>query len=298
LNVVITAPRIYILEAGILTRFWSLIRAASIATFEDGCFSTAKGAAYSSVLAFFPILTTLATLLIQANADAVARTTTRLLFDVVPPGTESVVRALFDVHGQRPTWLLVVAIALSAWAGSGVMMSLMDGFAVIYRIPSGRSYVKQRLIAMALVLISAIPVLGASGLIVSGNRVQQWVIGQMHLTNGNQDLRGWVRLGGQIANFTIAVGAIILVTAMLYYFGPNRKQAWARVFPGAVLASLLWLASTLLVAWYVRNIVNYNVLYGSVGAVLALLVWSYVLAVTTFLGCEFNAVRERMPRGH
>lgn len=292
----ITAPRIYIVEASFFARFWSLLRAASVGTYQDGCFGTAKGAAYSSVLAFFPILTTVATLLVQANADAVARTVTRLLFDVVPPGTESVVRALFNVHGQRPTWLLVVAITLAAWAGSGVMMSMMDGFSVIYRIPSGRSYVKQRLIAMALVIISAIPVLGASSLIVSGNRIQQWVMTQIYLTKGDQDIRGWVRLMGQIANFTIALGAIVIVTALVYYFGPNRKQSFLRVLPGAMVAAVLWLGSTLVVAWYVRNITNYNVLYGSVGAVLALLVWSYVLALITLFGCEFNAVRDRMPR--
>jgi membrane protein len=288
---------LYLIEAGALARFWTLLRAASVAAYEDGCFETAKGAAYSSVLAFFPMLTTLAALLVQANADAVARTVTRLLSDVVPPGTETVVRALFTGHGQRPTWLLVVAITLSVWAGSGVMMSLMEGFAVIYRIPSGRPYVRQRLIAMALVVVSVLPVLGASALIVSRNRIQQWFIGQLHLASGNEDLGEWVRLIGQIANLTIAVGAIILVTALAYYFGPNRKQVFRQVFPGAILASLLWLVSTLGVAWYVRNIANYNLLYGSVGAVLALLVWSYVLALIALFGCEFNAVRERTPRG-
>ncbi|MEQ1947309.1 MAG: YihY/virulence factor BrkB family protein [Bryobacteraceae bacterium] len=292
----ITAPRIYIVEASFFARFWSLLRAASVGTYQDGCFGSAKGAAYSSVLAFFPILTTVATLLVQANADAVARTVTRLLSDVVPPGTESVVRALFNVHGQRPTWLLVVAITLAAWAGSGVMMSMMDGFSTIYRVPSGRAYIKQRLIAMALVIVSAIPVLGASVLIVSGNRIQQWMVVQIHLTKSDQDIRGWVRMIGQAANFTIAVGAIIAVTTLIYYFGPPRKQSLKRVLPGAIVASILWLGSTLVVAWYVRNITNYNVLYGSVGAVLALLVWSYVLALITFFGCEFNAVRERMPR--
>jgi len=293
---VINAPRLYLIEAGALARFWTLLRAASVATYEDGCFETAKGAAYSSVLAFFPILTTAATLLVQTNADTVARTITRLLSDVVPPGTESVVRALFNVHGQRPTWLLVVAITLAAWAGSGVMMSMMEGFSVIYRIAVGRPYVKQRLIAMALVVVSALPVLGASVLIVSGNRIQQWLIGQLDLAPGDQDLGGWVRLAGQIANLAIAVGAIIVVTALAYYFGPNRKQVFRQVFPGAMLASLLWLGSTLAVAWYVRNIANYNLLYGSVGAVLALLVWSYVLALITLFGCEFNAVRERIPQ--
>ena len=284
----------YLAEAGVVARFWTLLRAASIATYENGAFATAKGAAYSSVLAFFPILTTVAALLVEANADAVARTITRLLADVVPPGTEDVVRALFAVHGQRPTWLLVVAITLAAWAGSGVMISMMDGFDRTCRVPDGRPFVRQRLIAMGLVIVVAIPALGASALIVSGNQAQRWLIG--YFTRDNPDLRGWVRLGGQTANFAIAVGAIIVATMLVYYFAPNRKHDFRQVFPGALLASLLWLGATLAVAWYVRNITNYNVLYGSVGAVLALLVWSYVLALITLFGYEFNAACERIPR--
>jgi membrane protein len=68
------------------------------------------------------------------------------------------------------------------------------------------------------------------------------------------------------------------------------------VFPGAVLATFLWLIATLAFGLYVRHVADYNLLYGSVGAGLALLVWMYVLAVITLLGCEFNAVRERMSR--
>ena len=65
------------------------------------------------------------------------------------------------------------------------------------------------------------------------------------------------------------------------------------VFPGAALATLLWLLATVAFAWYVRHVANYNVLYGGVGAGLALLVWMYVLAVINLFGCEFNAARER-----
>jgi membrane protein len=65
------------------------------------------------------------------------------------------------------------------------------------------------------------------------------------------------------------------------------------VFPGAMLATFLWLLATAAFAWYVRHVANYNVLYGSVGAGLALLVWMYVLAVINLFGCEFNAARER-----
>src|SRR5579863_10550944 len=196
--------KLYIAEAGSLTRFWSLLRTASVATHEDGCFGIAKGAAYSSLLAFFPVLTTLAALLVQANADAVARTTARLLYDVIPPGTEDVVRALFTVKGRRPTGLLVGAVVLSVWASSGVMMSLMEGFRAVYRIPSGRSFVKERVVGMWLVLVAAIPMLGASALIVIGNRARRSFVSWLGLTRGD-DLRGWVALGGQISSFAIAL---------------------------------------------------------------------------------------------
>jgi membrane protein len=289
---VATSPNIYITNVGSVTRFWSLLRAASIATYEDGCLGIAKGAAYSSLLAFFPILTTLATLLVQANADAVARTIARLLFDVIPPGTEDIVRALFMVKGQQPTTLVVTAVLLALWAGSGVIMSLLEGFRAVYRIPSGRSFLHERVVAMTLVFVAAFPALAASALIVIGNRARSALIAWLGLTRGNE-LQGWVQLAGQILSFGIAVGAIVVITALVYYFGPNRKQTFRGVFPGAILATLLWLASTLAVGWYVRDITKYNLLYGGVGAGLALLVWSYSLAVIMLFGCEFNAVRER-----
>ncbi len=286
-----SSPNIYTADVGYLTRFWSRLRAAVQATFQDGCFGIAKGAAYSALLAFFPVVTTLAALLVQANADAVARTTARLLYDVIPPGTEEIVRALFSVKGRRPTGLLVGAVVLSVWASSGVMMSLLEGFRAIYSIPSGRSFIKERAVAMWLVLVAAFPILGASALIVLGNRARRSFVYWLGVTRGD-DLRGWVSLGGQIVSFAIAVIAIVIVMALVYYFGPNRKQAFRFVLPGAVLATILWLLSTLAVGWYFRDIANYNVLYGGVGAGLVLLVWSYVLCVITLFGCAFNAVYE------
>jgi membrane protein len=288
--------KVYISEAGPLHRFWGLLRAAWVATYEDNGFGVAKGAAYSALLAFFPVLTTLATLLVEANAEAVARTIARLLYDVIPPGTEEIVQALFNVQGQRPSWLLVVAIMLSVWAGSGVMMSLMEGFRSIYRIPTGRSFLHERGVAMLLVFGAALPALLASALIVFNNRAQRLVISSIGLPTGDFDVRGWLLFGGQIMRLGIAISAMIVITVVVYYFGPNRKQAVRWVLPGAVLATVLWLLSTLAFGWYVRHITNYNVLYGSVGAGLALLVWMYVWSVIALFGCEFNAVRERRLR--
>ena len=84
---------------------------------------------------------------------AVSRNLSAIVFSVVPPGTEEIVRYNFTERGQRPIALLVVAVLLSIWAASGVMMSLMEGFRAAYRIPQGRPFWPQRGMAALLVVI-------------------------------------------------------------------------------------------------------------------------------------------------
>jgi membrane protein len=107
----------------------------------------------------------------------------------------------------------------------------------------------------------------------------------------------WVwELFALLARYAVALGATVLVTAALYYFGPYRQQRWKNVWPGAVVATVLWLGATLVFAWYVRNMANYNVMYGSIGTGIALLVWMYLMAAIAMIGCEFNAELERLRR--
>ncbi len=290
----IKAPSLYLLEAGRFARFVGVLRAALISTVEGNSLSIAKGAAYSSLLSFFPVLTTLAAILVQANATNVARTIANFLYQVVPPGTEDVVLTLFVVHGERPKYLLIGAVLLSLWAASGTVSSLVEGFRSIYRIPTGRSFLQERAMAVFLVLVSVLPIIGASALIVFGTRAETFLLQRLGVIGQDAVVQGWLELFSRALRLGLAFASFVLVTALLYYLGPNRKQTFANVFPGAVLATVLWLISTLVFSWYVRHISNYNVLYGSVGAGLALLVWMYVWSVITLIGCEFNAARERL----
>jgi membrane protein len=279
------SPSLYIHRPGPLIEFWGLFRQACIAAYEDNCFGIAKGAAYSSLLAFFPVLASIAAILARVNAEPVVRVFSRLLFEVV--------RYQLAVRGQRPVWLIVVATLLSAWAASGAIISLMEGFQAAYLLPSGRPFLKQRGVALLLVAIAALPAVGSSALIVFGARFEQWMIGWLGMMPQEELRTGVVFLFGAL-RYIVALIATVFVTALLYWIGPNRPIRFRNVWPGAFLATILWLAATSVFAWYVRNIANYNVLYGSIGAVIALLVWMYLLDLISLLGCEYNAVRERL----
>ena len=290
------SPSLYLVQPGPLMRFWGLLRRTAVAAYQDNCFGIAKGAAYSSLLAFFPVLASLAAILVRVRAEAVSRVLSRFLFQVIPPGTEELVQYQFTVKGQRPVWLIVVAALVSVWAASGAMMSLMEGFQAAYRLPSGRPFVKQRSMAVLLVFIAALPAVGASALILFGVWTERAVLGWLGLAPEGDEIRTGVILISRLLRYAVAFGTTVLVTGLMYYYGPNRRLTFRRVWPGAFLATALWLLTTSVFAWYVRNIANYNVVYGSIGTVIALLVWMYLMAVIALFGCEYNAESERQLR--
>ena len=257
----------------------------------DGCYAIAKAAAYSGLLSFFPVLTTLTAILVQANAKSVSSNLARFFFEVVPPGSEEFVLYVFSERGTRPAWLLVVATLLALWAASGVMVSLMDGLQAAYRIPNKRGFWRQRGIAIGLVFMVALPAIGASALLFFGESIERSVL----LSFGYEAaaISGGLKWLSVLARLVLTFGTVVFVTTMLYRFGPARPRSFRRLWPGAVVATLLWLAATSAFSWYVQNIGSYNVLYGSIGAVIALLVWLYLLAAIALVGCEFNAEGER-----
>jgi membrane protein len=199
----------------------------------------------------------------------------------------------FHFRGKRPAALFVVAVILSLWAGSSVIKSLIDGFNAAYHVPKNRSILAHAGIGMMLAILSLVPLLGATSLILFGGAIESVVMRWIKVDPIlNPFASGWLLLS-RLMQYVIAFAATSSLTAMLYYYGPFRKQRWSRVWPGAILATILWLLATVVFGWYVRNITNYNVLYGSVGTSMALLIWMYLLAAIALFGCEFNAEYER-----
>jgi membrane protein len=270
-----------------------LLRRSLFAAFDDGCLGVAKGAAYSALLSFFPVLASAATILVQTRAEFVSRTLEDTLDQIVPPGSEELVMQQFRVTGARPISLLIVAGIISVWAASGVIKSLMEGFQAIYRIPRSRSFLRTQGVAIGLVLLAAFPLICATTLTIFGTQVETTMLAWLKVDPMLSPLSGPMRAASRGARYLLAFLTMVSVTCTLYWFGPYRRQRWRFVWPGAILATIFWLLATSGFAWYVRNIGHYNVMYGSVGAGIALLVWMYLMAVIALIGCEFNAEYER-----
>jgi membrane protein len=274
------------------TFFW-LLRRSAVGTFDDGCLGFAKGAAYSALLSFFPILASAAAILVQMRAEFVSRMIESALSEIVPPDSVDLVVEQFRVTGSRPLTLLIVAGLISVWAASGVIKSLMEGFQAAYRVPRNRSFVRQNAVAIALVLLSAAPLICATLLVVFGNQAERAVLNWLKVDPVLNPLAPTWQWLSRMARYAVAFVTTVVDAGVLYYVGPYRRQRWRYVWPGAAVATVLWLLATSGFAWYVRHIAHYNLMYGSVGAGIALLVWMYLISVIALAGCEFNAEYER-----
>lgn len=281
--------------AGRLKHFWFLIQRAFLASIDDNILLYAKSASYSGLLSFIPLVGTLAALLFHANAAAVSQVLAQVLGDVTPPGTEALISSQFNANGERPISLLVGAGVISLWSASSVLASLMEGFDACYRIPVQRSFWQQRWVALALVLVSGIPVVMASSLIVFGEDFAFFLVAHASRSDASA-LGAGVQAALTATRNVVGFVTSILVTTVLFYFGPNKHVRWRDAFPGAMVATALWYLTVIVFAWYVRNIAHYNVAYGSLGAGIALLVWMFAISVIALYGCEFNAEIERLRR--
>lgn len=279
--------------AGFFRSLLFLLRRAFVASYSDNILLYAKSASYSGLLSFIPLVGTLAALLFQANAMAVSRILAQLVGGVVPPGTETLISSQFAAYGERPAHLLVSAGVISLWSASSVLASLMEGFDACYRIPIQRSFWHQRGVALMLVLIAGIPVVLASTLIVFGEQAANLLLART-VGPGGGTVSAGVQFAVTAGRNVVGFATSILVTTFLFYFGPNKHVRWRDAFPGAMVATVLWYLTVIVFAWYVRNIANYNVAYGSLGAGIALLVWMFAISVIALYGCEFNSEIERV----
>jgi membrane protein len=300
-----TQARSLIIQPGLIAREFWLLRRALVAAYEDNCFGIAKGAAYSFLLSLFPILTTLTAILLQVRAQAVVHVIYTFVAQIVPPETEELILSRLQEHGTKPIGVPVFSVFLSIWAGSGAMLSLMEGFQAAYRIPSGRPFLKQRAMAVFLVLIAALPAVGASSLIIFGNHSEAAFIHWIGVSTQGDTIGAPIRMLWRVGRYLVAFGTTTFVTGLLYYFGPNHRPEqrrqdgvarprFVRVWPGAFLSTVLWLLATAGFSWYVGHVAHYNIFYGSLVSAIVLLVWLYLIAVIAMIGCEFNAERERI----
>ena len=269
-----------------MLRFLRLLRLALWRGFEHDIFIVARAAAYYSILTFFPALMVVASILAtshttQAFLEEVARAAQAIL----PRANAQSVQAYLERPLDRPFGILVSASLITLFAASGVVVSWVEGFCNAYHMQRSWGVLKERLIALLLVIASFIPMTVATILVAFGNQVEDWMVSHLVTELGPVILALWT-----LGRWLISMLTSIAVLVLIYHFGLPRWQPWYRVLPGATLATVIWFGSTKLFGWYVTKYATYSLIYGPLGAAIALLVWMYIVSLVVLVGAEFNAL--------
>jgi membrane protein len=261
------------------------LRRAFWQAFQHGQFSIAKGAAYSSILTLFPAFLIITSALEAShNTEGFLEQIADAVGWVLPPGSRSVALAFFQSKQHHATRIIYSASIVTLLAATGVMISWMDGFRKAYGMANTWGFWRERAIALYLVLLALVPLGFATILVAFGTEVENWIqSGTMHL------FKPVILLVWDGVRWGIAILTAIALTALMYHHGLPKTQSWRRVLPGAVMAAVLWFPATVLFGWYVRVYATYTVVYGSLSAAIALLVWLYIVSVIVLLGAEMNA---------
>jgi membrane protein len=269
----------------LVLRFLRLVRIAFWRAFQHDGFAIAKASAYSSILTFFPGLLVVGSFLATARlSDAYAREIGYTLSKILPVGGNAVLSYLRS-PSHRPIGLLISASLITLWTASGVIISWMDAFRRAYELPKTWGILKERLIALSLVILAGIPLSFATILMVAGNSIETRILFEIGHEFGPLVLLMW-----STVRWIIAILTSIAVIALIYHNAVPRTQPWHSVLPGACLATAMWYIATALLGWYLRHYSSYNVIYGSLGFGIALLVWMYDISLVVVVGAEFNAM--------
>jgi membrane protein len=268
-----------------MLRFLRLLRLAVWRAFQHDAFSIAKASAYSSILTFFPALLIVGSVLATSRKGApLMREITYALSRILPTGANTALNFLRGA-ATRPLDMLVIACLITLWTASGVMVSWMEGFRRSYELPKVWGLVKERLIAFGLVIFALVPMTFATLLVAFGSKIEANI-----LFYTAREFSPYILLMWAIFRWIIASLTSIAVIALIYHFAVPRTQPWHSVLPGASIATGLWFSATLLFGWYLRHYADYSIIYGSLGAAIALLVWMYMISLVVLVGAEFNAM--------
>lgn len=205
---------------------------------------------------------------------------------VLPSDAMSVVQGVVqEVQSQRDGGLLSFGILVAIWAASAGIRSTMNALNAAYDVEEGRPVWKRYAFSIAYTLGLAVMVIAAVGLMFIGPQVMLWIAEQVGLGHPVVVLWRWLRI-------PVAALLLMLAVSIVYYAAPNVDQKFRYVTPGSVLAVVLWVVLSLAFSFYVGRFANYGATYGSIGAVIVLMLYIYISSLVLLLGGEVNAVIE------
>jgi membrane protein len=253
---------------------------------DDDCSEHAAAMAYYFLFALFPFFLFLTTLigylpiphLLEYMLSNAARMLPGQAFSLIQDN----IRALFTNKQQG---LLSMGFLLALWASSNALVSIMDAMNKLYVVKEGRPFWKVRLVAISLVIGLSLLFLLSLVLLMFGSKIGNMVADRINFGMA-------FRVVWNMMLVPVILFLLTLAVATIYFFTPDVEQKWKWISPGAVVAIPSWIVMSLGFSYYINNFGSYDKTYGSIGAVIVLLLWLYLSGFIVLIGAVINSVVE------
>jgi len=242
----------------------------------------AASIAYYALLSLFPIMLLALSVLDEATTDAGDRqAVVRFVFRYFPRQF-GFISGQLDAFRDAPVTFGVGGILMLVWASLGVFNAVTSAVNHAWAVEKRRSFLSHRLMGF-LMMLGAGVVLVLGLVIASLVRLAETRLGQA------MERAPWVdNFSGVFASY-LATALLIACVALIFYFIPNTRVRFRDVWPGAILVGVLWRVALSLFSWYAADLASWNVIHGSIAAVVVFLLWIYVSAVILIYGVEMTA---------
>jgi len=207
------------------------------------------------------------------------------LKNLMPENAFKTIQSTIDDILRRPRGgLLSVGFILALYFSTNGINSIIEGFNTSTHTQETRSWFKQRVVCMVLVLILTLLVISSIALISLNTTVLKFLMREGILKSY---FSYYMILFGK---WVILLALIYFTNSFIYYLGPAKSEQYRFFSPGSTLVTFLILVTTIGFNFYINNFSKYNALYGSIGTLLIILMWIYLNAIITLIGYELNAV--------
>jgi membrane protein len=267
--------------------FWR----GSLEFYNSDDLTYAASIAYYGLLSLFPFFLLLFSILASVTSGASRRTAVVSFLLTYFPTHFDFLASQLDALQQMRFRVGIGGAAALVWAALGVFSAISSAVNHAWRVEKQRSYLRHKLFSFVMLLAAGFLLIAALVLISAFQIVHAtWFAAFVERFPGLQVL----------GSFFIRYAATFMLTVvfgLVYYFVPNAQVRFRDVWPGAILTGVLWRLALEGFSYYVRDMSRFNLIHGSVAAVIVFLIWVYTSAVVLMYGVEFTAAYARLRRG-
>lgn len=249
---------------------------------NDDIFALGAQLAYYLILAFFPFLIFLMTLIGFSNLNS--ESVLEGLRTIVPNNVFILIdTTVIELVNTQNAGLLWGSIALTMWSASSGFRAVIKGVNKAYDIKEHRSFIKRAFVAIFFTLALALIIMLTLAMLVFGELIGKYLVNIFPFQN-------IISMIWNLSRYVIIIFMMSWIFACIYRYTPAKKIPWKEVRAGAIVSTLGWIIVSLGFSYYINNVANYSRLYGSVGAVFVLMTWLYITSMILILGAEINSV--------